>query len=333
VEGSPSEVNSNQKTKVVKTDSTGKTEVDNATAEKNAKAPAKQTEEVAKKAEAVAKTEVAAQPGRMKTALDAGKSTLKAGFSPKSFLIAGGITVGFKIAEQVRNGEKISIGKAVGHLASGQFLGGYTGAVLGASAGSVVGSLLSGSIPVVGPVLGALAPALFGHVGGYLGAKMGDDLSTGQRPSLKDAIASMDKGAIFASSIGSVAGFALGNMLLPGIGGMVGGIVGSMVGSKILGLIRGRKDKQSVTSVVMAGPVSIANTTTTSAGSAAIVSQPTGITVGNSNLGGSAHDKLMAAYKRYSSFLSNGQGNSAGAIQALKEYKEALAAYKSKVMN
>lgn len=337
VEGRPADVNASQGEKTVKTDAaTGDMEIEPKTAsetqtasETKAAPEAKSAQEVKATPdveEAPAKTAAAPKvPGKMSTALNAGKETLKAGFSPKSMLLAGGITVGFKIVEQIRSGEKISIGKAVGHLASGQFLGGYTGSVVGAAAGSVVGSLLSGTIPVVGPVLGALAPAIFGNIGGYVGSSLGDGIANGQRPSLKEIFASMDKTAILASSVGSVVGFTLGNMLFPGIGGIAGGIIGSMVGTKLLNMFRGRKEATSVSVVnpnmgVVVQKVGSAKqqvvTHTTTAGA----------------VGGTVHDKLMAAYKRYSSLMANGQGNSSDGIKALQEYKDALAKYKQQFM-
>jgi hypothetical protein len=252
------------------------------------------------------------------------------GFTLGNMLLSAGITVGFKLVEQVRNGEKISIGKAVGHLASGEFVGGYAGAGLGAAAGSVIGSLLGGTIPIVGPVIGALAPAVFAHVGGTIGAQLGNGLATGQRPKLGQIISSMDKGMVFAQSIGSVVGFTLGNMLLPGIGGFAGGIIGSMVGSKLLNMIRGRKDKLSVSAVSVAGGGAVI--------SASKGVRSSGLVRGRVNImdkirtksvgsGNSAYNRLIAAYKRYSQYLSNGKGNTPEGIKALKDYKEALSNY------
>ncbi len=327
VDGSPSEVNSSQKTKAVKMDETGKVEIENKTAAETKSASKASSETKATETKTAAtKTATPAVPSKMSTALKAGGNTLKAAFSPKTMVLAAGITVGFKIVEQIQNGEKVSIGKAVGHLGSGQFIGGFTGAGLGAAAGSVVGSLASGTIPVVGPIIGALCPAIFAHVGGTIGGQLGDGLATGQRPSLKEIVSSMDKGMVLAQSIGSVAGFTLGNMLLPGIGGMVGGILGSIVGSKILNVIRGRKDKMSVGSVnVVGGTVTMSSNNSTSASS--VVQNSNSITTSISGTGNKAYDKLMTTYKRYSQHLSNGDVNSSAGMKALKDYKEALSKY------
>jgi len=249
-------------------------------------------------------------------------------------LAAGAMTVGFKIYEQVKNGEKVDIGKAVGHLASGEFLGGYGGAAIGATAGTVIGHLSSG-IPVVGPFLGAFTPVLFGHIGGYLGARLGDGIASGRRPSLKEAWRSMDKGQMVAQSLGSLIGFTIGNLIVPGLGGMVGGVIGSIAGGKVLDLIRGVKDKKSVSAAVPgAGVISIKDRKPTKNYGRGHVVSPGGITsTGRCGNDASRYRMRMeAAYKRYSALLAHGKGESSEAMRALNEYKEAYAEYQRLVM-
>ncbi|HOD41263.1 MAG TPA: glycine zipper domain-containing protein, partial [Candidatus Wallbacteria bacterium] len=273
------------------------------------------------------KAPVVAAPSKLSTALSAGKDSLKSSFSVKNLGISAGLTVGFKIFEQVKNGEKISIGKAVGHLATGEFAGSFVGSGLGSAAGTVVGSLLGSTIPVVGPVLGALMPAIFGQVGGHLGASMGNDLASGQKPSFKKAIASIDKVAVLGQAVGSTVGAAIGSMLLPGIGSMIGGLVGGMIGNVIVNKIRNRaKSNYHVSSVNAQGGQVIYSEQL-----APPPAQPVLSNMGTSASGtGDAqgmYDRMINAYKRYSQLLSEGKGETPDCQQALSEYKQLYTNY------
>ncbi len=261
-------------------------------------------------------------------ATKAGGQTLKAAFSPKSMLLGAGLTVGMKIVQQVRSGEKVDIGAAVKYLGTGEYIGGYVGGGLGAAAGSAIGAFMSGGIPVIGPVIGAFMPAAFALIGGSLGAQMGNGIATGRRPSLKEAWSSIDKGDLAGRAIGSTVGMMIGSALLPGIGTFIGGFVGNLVGGKIVSWIRGKKgDDLSQIRIVGPGMVQVL-TTPSSSSSSGNVQVHQGITNhGNNGNAVSLKQRMEASYKRYSQLLGNGQGNSQAATQALREYKEAYNEY------
>jgi hypothetical protein len=315
------------------------------------------TDKTAGKTAAVGKTDMAAKTAKSsgwekgykwgktntEAGLKAGGQTLKAAFHPKTMLIGAGMTVGMKIYQQVKNGEKVDIGKAVGYLATGEFVGGYVGAGLGAAAGSAIGAFVGGGIPVVGPIIGAFMPSLFAIAGGSIGSQMGNGLSTGRRPTLKEAWANIDKADMAGRAAGSTIGMMIGSALLPGIGTFVGGFVGNLVGGKLVSMLRGKKGDE-LGQVRVVGP-----------GMAIVTTVPNDMKASsNSNFGnhdtsnGSGtvtHDstssgdsintvkaRMEAAYKRYSQLLANDQGNSQEAIQALKEYKEAYNEYSQMLM-
>ncbi|EKD69043.1 MAG: hypothetical protein ACD_47C00286G0004, partial [uncultured bacterium] len=109
----------------------------------------------------------------MRASLLSGGSALKSAFSPGKIGMSAASTVGMKLFEQVKNGEKIDVGKAVGHLATGKFIGSFVGSGIGSAVGNMAGTLLATSIPVAGPILGAFMPALFSMTGGALAGQMG----------------------------------------------------------------------------------------------------------------------------------------------------------------
>ncbi|MEZ7890699.1 MAG: glycine zipper domain-containing protein, partial [Candidatus Wallbacteria bacterium] len=270
-------------------------------------------------------------PSKLSVALGAGKDALKSSFSVKNLAVSAGLTVGFKVLEQVKNGESISIGKAVGHLATGEFAGSFVGSGLGSAAGSVVGSLLGSTIPVVGPVLGAFMPALFSQFGGQIGSSMGNDLASGQVPSFKKAIASIDKVALIGSAAGSTIGAALGSMLMPGIGTMIGGMVGSFVGNIIVNKIRSRaksnynvagvnaSTNQVIFSEQIAPPPAYNNVQVSTASA--------GTSVSGSGDVQSTYDKMVSAYKSYSQYLAEGKGETTEGQEALAQYKQYYTEY------
>ncbi len=277
------------------------------------------------------KAAVPAAPSKISTALSAGKDSLKASFSVKNLGISAGLTVGFKIFEQVKSGEKISIGKAVGHLATGEFAGSFVGSGLGSAAGTVVGSLLGSSIPVVGPIIGALMPAVFGQVGGHLGASMGNDLASGQKPSFKKAIASIDKVAVLGQAVGSTIGAAIGSMLLPGFGSMIGGLAGSMIANIIINKVRNRaKSNYHVSGVNAQGGQVIYGEQL-----APPPAQPVLSNIGTSASGDgqaqNTYERMINAYKLYSQMLSEGKGETPECQQALSEYKQLYTNYAGSV--
>ncbi len=277
------------------------------------------------------KAVVSAAPSKLSTALSAGKDSLKASFSIKNLGISAGLTVGFKIFEQVKNGEKISIGKAVGHLATGEFAGSFVGSGLGSAAGTVVGSLLGSSVPVVGPILGALMPAIFGQVGGHIGASMGDDLASGQKPSFKKAIASIDKVAVLGQAVGSTIGAAIGSMLLPGFGSMIGGLAGSMIANIIINKIRNRASSNYHVSGVNAQGGQVIYGEQLAPPPAQPVLQNMGVSASGDGAAQSTYDRMINAYKLYSQMLSEGKGETPECQQALSEYKQLYTNYAGSV--
>jgi len=271
------------------------------------------------------KAPVVKVPTKLSTALSAGKDSLKSSFSVKNIGISAGLTVGFKIFEQVKNGEKVSIGKAVGHLASGEFVGSFVGSSLGSAAGSVVGSLVGSSIPVVGPILGAFMPAIFGAAGGQLGSTLGNDLATGQKFSFKKAWASIDKVAVLGQAVGSTVGAAIGSMLFPGIGSIVGGLVGGMIANVIVNKIRNR-GKTSISGVnAMRGQIIYGDQVVPPPSQN--VMNATGLSSTGSGNAQSTYEQMTNAYKRYSQLLSEGLGESSECQQALSQYKQLYTNY------
>ena len=277
------------------------------------------------------KAAVPAAPSKISTALSAGKDSLKASFSVKNLGISAGLTVGFKLFEQVKNGEKISIGKAVGHLATGEFAGSFVGSGLGSAAGTVVGSLLGSSIPVVGPIIGALMPAIFGQVGGHLGASMGNDLASGQKPSFKKAIASIDKVAVLGQAVGSTIGAAIGSMLLPGIGTMIGGLAGSMIANIIINKVRNRaKSNYHVSGVNAQGGQVIYGEQLAPPPAQPVLSNM-GTNASGDGQAQNTYERMINAYKLYSQMLSEGKGETPECQQALSEYKQLYTNYAGSV--
>jgi len=267
-------------------------------------------------------------PSKLSTALGAGKDSLKSSFSVRNIAMSAGLTVGFKIFEQIKSGQPVSIGKAVGYLATGEFAGSFVGSSLGSAAGSVVGSLVGSSIPVVGPIIGAFMPAIFGAFGGSLGAQMGNDLSAGQMPSFRKAIASIDKVAVLGQAVGSTVGAAIGSMLLPGIGSIVGGIVGGMIGNLIVNKIRGRVEPSTVSSVNVATHQVIFNEQLPPPPA----SQPTATSsIGGGSASGDLYGSMVAAYKQYSQLLAEGKGETAEGQQSLSQYKQLYTQYANSI--
>jgi nucleoside 2-deoxyribosyltransferase len=277
------------------------------------------------------KAAVPAAPSKISTALSAGKDSLKASFSVKNLGISAGLTVGFKIFEQVKSGQKISIGKAVGHLATGEFAGSFVGSSLGSAAGTVVGSLLGSSIPVVGPILGALMPAVFGQVGGHLGASMGNDLASGQKPSFKKAIASIDKVAVLGQAVGSTIGAAIGSMLLPGFGSMIGGLAGSMIANIIINKVRNRAKSNYHISGVNAQGGQIIYSEQLAPPPAQPVLSNMGTNASGDGQAQNTYERMINAYKLYSQLLSEGKGETPECQQALSEYKQLYTNYAGSV--
>ena len=277
------------------------------------------------------KAAVPAAPSKISTALSAGKDSLKASFSVKNLGISAGLTVGFKLFEQVKSGEKISIGKAVGHLATGEFAGSFVGSGLGSAAGTVVGSLLGSSIPVVGPIIGALMPAVFGQVGGHLGASMGNDLASGQKPSFKKAIASIDKVAVLGQAVGSTIGAAIGSMLLPGFGSMIGGLAGSMIANIIINKVRNRAQSNYHVSSVNAQGGQVIYGEQLAPPPAQPVLSNMGTNASGDGQAQNTYERMINAYKLYSQMLSEGKGETPECQQALSEYKQLYTNYAGSV--
>ena len=163
-------------------------------------------------------------------------------------------TVGMKLFEQVKNGEKIDVGKAVGHLATGKFIGSFVGSGIGSAVGNMAGTLLATSIPVAGPILGAFMPALFSMTGGALAGQMGTDVDKGIMPSFKRAWAAIDKVDLAARAAGTTIGSVIGSLLLPGIGTAIGSFVGGASWSALLERrpIRRAKAKPTTKSIIYA---------------------------------------------------------------------------------
>lgn len=177
-----------------------------------------------------------------KAALMSGGSALKNSFSVGKIGMSAASTVGMKIFEQVKNGEKIDVGKAVGHLATGKFIGSFVGSGIGSAVGNMAGTFLATSVPVVGPVLGAFMPALFSMTGGALAGQMGSDVDKDIVPSFKRAWASIDKVDLVARAAGTTIGSAIGSILLPGIGTAIGSFLGGFIASKLVSLLRKKTD-------------------------------------------------------------------------------------------
>jgi len=175
-----------------------------------------------------------------------GKIAFKNAFSPVNIGFSAATTVGFKIFEQVKNGEKVDIIKAASELTKGKYIGSFIGSGLGSVAGNMVGTAISTAVPGVGPIIGAFMPALFSMAGGALGGQFGDDISKGYVPSFQKAWASIDKVDLAGRVVGTTVGAAIGSLLLPGVGTAIGSIVGGIIGSKVAGFVKGlfNKDKE-----------------------------------------------------------------------------------------
>jgi hypothetical protein len=241
-----------------------------------------------------------------------------------------------KLFEQVKNGEKIDVGKAVGHLATGKFIGSFVGSGIGSAVGNMAGTLLATSIPVAGPILGAFMPALFSMAGGALAGQMGSDVDKGIMPSFKRAWAAIDKPDLIARAAGSTIGSVLGSLLLPGIGTAIGGFLGGMIGGALVSLIRKKTDPagEGKTNnkadnirfgVDPNGPI----VNIIPEADAALYLKYDAVDLKLGERAKELKDRIVACYRRYVQLLSNGFSYTSKECQSVfNEYKKSVNEYK-----
>ncbi|HBC76787.1 MAG: hypothetical protein A2008_11970 [Candidatus Wallbacteria bacterium GWC2_49_35] len=273
----------------------------------------------------------------MRASLLSGGSALKSAFSPGKIGMSAASTVGMKLFEQVKNGEKIDVGKAVGHLATGKFIGSFVGSGIGSAVGNMAGTLLATSIPVAGPILGAFMPALFSMTGGALAGQMGSDVDKGIMPSFKRAWAAIDKVDLAARAAGTTIGSVIGSLLLPGIGTAIGSFVGGFIASKLVSLIRKKTDpagegktNNKVDNIRFGvdpnGPI----VNIIPEADAALYLKYDAVDLKLGERAKELKDRIVACYRRYVQLLSNGFSYTSNECQSVfNEYKKSVNEYKT----
>jgi len=271
-------------------------------------------------------------------------AVFKDNFTAQSIALNAGSAFASKLYDQYKKGENLDFVKAAKFIVSGESIGSFTGAALGATAGTAVGTLIATGIPVVGPVVGALIPAFGALTGSTMGTQMGRDFDSNQKVSFKKAWAAIDKPDLIGRTIGATAGMALGNLLLPGIGGFIGSIAGNIIGSKVVSLIRylNGKIKQDEGSTAATGEdatqetqndVNPYSSSKNSSGETSFINATSANILSEDSLyvAGSGLKKLQDAksayYKTYTSLLNQGKGDSAEANEALANYTKASQEY------
>ena len=264
-------------------------------------------------------------------ALEAGKISVKNAFSVKNIGFSAASTVGMNLFEQVKNGEKLDIGKAASELATGKYIGSLIGSGLGSAAGSALGTLMATSIPVVGPILGAFMPSLFSMTAGAMAGQMGSDIDSGKIPSFKRAWAAIDKVDLVGRVVGTTVGAAIGSLLLPGIGTAIGSFLGGIIGSKIAGLF---KKKETTGKVNKTDNVRYGVDPGTTLNVVPIADPSLYLLYGSEEikLGTRAKelkDKVVNAYRRYVQLLSSNKATSAECQSAVNDYKRTVSEYQT----
>jgi hypothetical protein len=273
----------------------------------------------------------------LRASLLSGGSALKSAFSPGKIGMSAASTVGMKLFEQVKNGEKIDVGKAAGHLATGKFIGSFVGSGIGSAVGNMAGTLLATSIPVAGPILGAFMPALFSMTGGALAGQMGSDVDKDIMPSFKRAWAAIDKVDLAARAAGTTIGSVIGSLLLPGIGTAIGSFVGGFIASKLVSLIRKKTDpagegktNNKVDNIRFGvdpdGPI----VNIIPEADAALYLKYDAVDLKLGERAKELKDRIVACYRRYVQLLSNGFSYTSNECQSVfNEYNKSVNEYKS----
>ena len=273
----------------------------------------------------------------MRASLLSGGSALKSAFSPGKIGMSAASTVGMKLFEQVKNGEKIDVGKAVGHLATGKFIGSFVGSGIGSAVGNMAGTLLATSIPVAGPILGAFMPALFSMTGGALAGQMGSDVDKGIMPSFKRAWAAIDKVDLAARAAGTTIGSVIGSLLLPGIGTAIGSFVGGFIASKLVSLIRKKTDpagegktNNKVDNIRFGVDPDSPIVNIIPEADAALYLKYDAVDLKLGERAKELKDRIVACYRRYVQLLSNGFSYTSNECQSVfNEYKKSVNEYKT----
>ncbi len=265
----------------------------------------------------------------------AGGSALKSSFSVKKIGFSAASTVGMKIFEQVKNGEKIDIGKAAAHLATAKYAGSFIGSGIGSAAGNIAGTFLAASVPGVGPVLGAFMPALFSMTGGALAGQMGSDIDKGILPSFKRAWAAVDKVELAARAAGTTIGSVIGSLLLPGIGTAIGSFLGGMIAGKLTGLVRSKINsgvapvKKNIADNIRYGvePEGVIISVIPEA-DASLYLKYDAVDMRLGERAKKLKDNIIAAYSKYVQLISAGFGaGSSECMAVFNEYKRAVSEY------
>ncbi len=269
-----------------------------------------------------------------RASVTSGASALKNSFSVSKIGFSAASTVGMKLFDQVRKGEKLDIGKAVGTLATGKYIGSFVGSGIGSAVGNMAGTLLATSVPGIGPVLGAFMPALFSMTGGALAGQMGSDVDKGIMPSFKRAWASIDKVDLVARAAGTTIGSVLGSILLPGIGTAVGSFLGGMIASKLVSLVRKKKDPGAAPSSNKADnirygvePEGVILNIIPEA-DAALYLKYDAVDIKLGERAKKLKDNIIAAYRKYVRLISEGFSYSSNECQqTFTEFKQAVNEY------
>ena len=265
----------------------------------------------------------------------AGGSALKSSFSVQKLGFSAAGTVGMKIFEQVKNGEKIDIGKAAGHLATAKYIGSFIGSGIGSAAGNIAGTFLAALVPGVGPILGAFMPALFSMTGGAMAGQMGSDIDKGILPSFKRAWAAIDKVDLAARAAGTTIGSVIGSLLLPGIGTAIGSFLGGMIASKLTGLLRskmnsgGTAPKKNIADNIRYGiePEGVIINVIPEA-DASLYLKYDAVDMRLGERAKQLKDNIIAAYTKYVQLLSSGfSAGSSECMTVFNEYKKAVSEY------
>jgi hypothetical protein len=144
-----------------------------------------------------------------------------------------GSTTGAAIAGGSTFGEGIKQGaSALGSKISGLFSSGA-----GEAAGSAAGSVVSGAAgTAAGAASTAANTASNGTFGGRLtsGSNLGGAAGAGVGAAAATLLTGGDVKKAAGAGLGTAAGTAIGNAVLPGIGGIVGGMIGGAIGGRVI---------------------------------------------------------------------------------------------------
>lgn len=156
-------------------------------------------------------------------------------FQPQNLMLAVGATAGMHVLNQLKSGEGVDFGKALGFLGEGSFWGGMVGSGVGYG---VMAAVATAFFPPGAGLIPVLAPMFAGLTGSIFGWELGAGLFSGQ--GLSESLSQLSPTRVLGQAAGSTVGLLVGANLgvaLGGVLGSFGGPLGAVVGSVMLGKI------------------------------------------------------------------------------------------------